>query len=682
MQSPSCVLTAALIATVLTGRCLAQAPEDDPVPADPFPAAVQVPDGILDGGSAWFNTTGPISLRELRGKIVVLDFWTYCCINCLHVLPDLRYLEEKYADQIVVIGVHSAKFDNEKVNQNIRDAIQRYEIRHPVVNDDRMLIWQKFGTRAWPTLALVDPEGRYIGSQSGEGHRELFDQLIERLIKYHRHKGTLDETPLHFELEENRRPPTPLRYPGKILPDDATGQLFITDSGHNRIVICDQSGNVLHVIGSGQIGQADGSYTEARFDHPQGLALRDQKLYVADTENHLIRVVDLNSQQVATLAGTGRQGRPGTNTRGQLLATALNSPWDLEIVGDRMFIAMAGPHQIWSHEFDSGLIGVHAGSAREDVLNGPLAVAAFAQPSALVADSTGESLYVADSEGSAVRRVATRRGAGGVQTVAGTSELPRGQSLFAFGDVDGIGAAARFQHPLGLAIDGTTLFVADSYNHKIKRIDLTSSKVSGWQGTGQPGNGIQPLQLNEPGGLAISADTLWIADTNNHRIVAVDRQSGTARVLSLAGLKPPVPVRSDVARQIEDAVSVPPVTVGLSDPLTISVTLNVPDNYKLNELMPVTWEIREVAGDSLVAPEILDAREIADVDAETATARFQVPPLTQSGDGVFLIQMNYGYCSDQSHLCRLATAAWRVSLTASEDAQESQIRLSFPGRTD
>ncbi|MFN8711180.1 MAG: thioredoxin family protein, partial [Planctomyces sp.] len=132
-------------------------------PEDPFAGAMVVPDGILDGGAEWLNTSRPLSIRDLRGKIVLIDFWTYCCINCMHVLPDLKYLEEKYPDQLVVIGVHSAKFENEKLSQNIRDAIQRYEIRHPVVNDNEMLIWRKFGTRAWPTLALIDAEGRYIG---------------------------------------------------------------------------------------------------------------------------------------------------------------------------------------------------------------------------------------------------------------------------------------------------------------------------------------------------------------------------------------------------------------------------------------------------------------------------------------------------------------------------------------
>ncbi len=411
-------------------------------PENPFPQAVPVPEGILDGGTEWLNTGEPLSLRQLRGKVVLIDFWTYCCINCMHVLPDLKYLEEKYGKQLVVIGVHSAKFDNEKVSDNIRNAIMRYEIHHPVVNDSEMLIWRKFGTRAWPTLALIDPEGNYIGSQGGEGNRELFDAVIGKVVEYHRWKGTLDETPLVFRMESDKAAPTPLRFPGKVLADPASQRVFISDSNHNRIVVAGMDGQLQDVIGSGRIGRADGSYAEAEFDHPQGMALVGQQLFVADTDNHMIRVVNLETKVVATLAGTGRQGRPGVPPTPSLLTTDLNSPWSIAHTGGVLYIAMAGPHQIWGHRLGTEEIGPWAGSGREDVINGSREESAFAQPSEIIVDDSGNWLYVVDSEGSAVRKVPVDT-AGAVSTIAGTSELPRGQSLFAFGDVDAVGAKAR-----------------------------------------------------------------------------------------------------------------------------------------------------------------------------------------------------------------------------------------------
>ncbi|MFK7819995.1 MAG: thioredoxin-like domain-containing protein, partial [Planctomycetaceae bacterium] len=398
-----------IVALALPTSCQAQqsqaAPSDSTeLVENPFPERVLAPEAILDGGKEWLNASGPIQLKDLRGKIVILDFWTYCCINCMHVLPDLKYLEQKYPNELVVIGVHSAKFDNEKDSENIRQAIMRHEIEHPVVNDADMVIWRKFGARSWPTLAIVDPEGYYCGSQPGEGNRELLDAIVGRLVKYHRQKKTLDESPIKFSLEREKTKPTPLRYPGKVLADTEGNRLFIADTGNNRIVVTDMGGTLLHVIGNGAIGLRDGSFEDAEFDHPQGMALAEEQLYVADTENHVIRAVDLTNKTVSTIAGTGKQSRRRV-AGGPAKTTALNSPWALQHLDGILFIAMAGPHQIWQHVIGGDEVSVYAGSGAEDVVNGSLKQAALAQPSGLASD--GNWLYVADSEGSAIRRIGT-----------------------------------------------------------------------------------------------------------------------------------------------------------------------------------------------------------------------------------------------------------------------------------
>lgn len=527
----------------VSATSLAQDPSNElavQLPEDPTPAAIVVPEGILDGGTAWLNTSAPIRLKDLRGKVVLFDFWTYCCINCMHVLPDLKYLEEKYPNELVVIGVHSAKFDNEKDSEAIRNAIMRYGIVHPVVNDSEMVIWTKFGVRAWPTLALVDPQGRYLGSRGGEGNRDIFDQVIGKVIDYHRSIKTLNEEPIVFDLEIARAAPTLLRYPGKILADEVSNRLFISDTSHNRIVITDLDGQVQDVIGSGLLGKHDGLYETAQFNHPQGTCLVGSTLYVADTENHLIRSVDLVSKTVGTLAGTGEQGRPRAATS-SLQKTAINSPWAIGHIADMLYVAMAGPHQIWSHRLGSDRIGVFAGNGREDVTNGPLVDSSFAQPSGLAMSSDSDAFFVTDSEGSSIRRVPTALD-GMVTTLAGTSELPRGQSLFAFGDVDSTGADARFQHPIGIARHGKTLYVADSYNHKIRAVNTATGAVTTWLGDGQAGDAMSMSRLNEPAGLSVAGKTLYIADTNNHRICAVNLDSREFRILKPQGLQPPASV--------------------------------------------------------------------------------------------------------------------------------------------
>jgi thiol-disulfide isomerase/thioredoxin len=666
----------------LTFAAAADEPAQTPVadadaPENPFPKAVPVPADILDGGAEWLNTAKPLSIPELRGKIILLDFWTYCCINCMHILPDLKYLEEKYPGQLVVIGVHSAKFDNERDSKNIREAIQRYEIQHPVVNDNDMLIWRKFGTRAWPTVALIDPEGRYCGSQSGEGNRELLDQVIGRLVAHHRHKGTLNEKPLLFEMESAKAQPTALRYPGKVLADPAGKRLFITDSNHNRIVVTSLTGELQSIIGSGRIGKRDGPVAEAEFFRPQGTTLVGNTLYVADTENHLIRTVNLETSTVSTLAGTGLQAQPGEPPGDGLLQTSLNSPWSLVHVNDTLYIAMAGPHQVWSHQLGTSHIAAWAGSGREDVINGPLAEAAFAQPSEIIADPTGKSLFLVDSEGSAIRRISLEA-AGTVSTIAGTSELPRGQSLFAFGDVDAVGAEARFQHPLGIALDQNQLYIADSYNHKIRRIELDSAAVSTWIGDGKPGTELNPARLSEPGGLAIADGRLFIADTNNHRILAVTLADRSVAEIQIPGLAPPALPASAPLPSLEQAVLLPPQMLAATDSLQFTVRLQVPEGKKINPEFPVVWTAFAPDAQQLIPASALAVRNRTTA-ADDGTVAFSLPLTGQPGEASFIIQLSFGFCdTDGKGLCQLAEGLWKIPVKLGTDGGDSRITLELP----
>ncbi|MCH2202042.1 MAG: redoxin domain-containing protein [Fuerstiella sp.] len=658
------MLTACMIClyslTAVTNTGSAQEPVADTseTAQDPSPSAQPVPVGILDGGTSWLNTSARITMKDLQGKIVLFDFWTYCCINCMHVLPELKYLEEKYPNELVVIGVHSAKFDNEKDSEAIRHAIMRYGIVHPVVNDSEMLIWNKFGVRAWPTLALVDPQGRYLGSRSGEGNRELFDEVIGRVIEYHRSIGTLNEDPIIFDLESGRTAPTPLRYPGKVLADAGSNRLFISDTSHNRIIVTDLDGRVQDIIGSGSTGNTDGPFTDAEFDHPQGLCLVDKTLYVADTENHLLRTVDFNTRTVTTLAGTGKQGRPH-NAATTLHETSLNSPWAICHVDGTLYIAMAGPHQIWFHHLGTSDIGVFAGNAREDVINGPLEESSFAQPSGLAVNSDKTAFFVVDSEGSSIRKVPVATD-GSVTTIAGTSELPRGQSLFAFGDVDGNGDTARFQHPIGVARHDDLLYVADSYNHKIRTVDPKTGEVLTWLGDGTAGDPQSTSRLNEPAGLSVANDVLYIADTNSHRICAVDIESLVMRVLPLSGLKPPKPKKSTARRllNLSNARQIAEQTMQRGKSVIVRVKLAVPDGGHLNELAPVSWQAENTVG------HVLDAENGASGVAtlKGSLAQFSLPISKSATDGELGIKVSYGYCQKNDSLCRLAASTWRISV--------------------
>lgn len=511
---------------------------------EPTRAERKIPAPEIDGGIAWLNTAGPLSLKkDLKGKIVLLDFWTLCCINCIHIMPDLQKLERKYANELVVVGIHSPKFDSERDTRSIRKAILRYQIEHPVVNDADRKIWDRYDIDAWPTLILIDPEGNLVGYASGEGNYDVLDTVIGKLAAEHRKKKTLNETPIRFDLAKYReKGDTPLFFPGKLLADAAGKRLFVSDSTHHRVVVSDLDGNTTAVAGTGTPGYKDGPFAAAQFDDPQGLAVKGDTLYVADRKNHVIRALDLKARTVTTIAGNGQQEHEPIHRRLNQPVPAksigLNSPWDLCLVGTDLFIAMAGHHQIWKLDLQRQGIAPFAGNGRETIADGPLRVASFAQPSGLTTD--GKFLYVADSEVSGLRKVPL--GGGRVDTLVG-------RGLFIFGDQDGPGQVddiqfrekkeARLQHALGVAEHDGKLYVADTYNSKIRVFDLKTGILSTLLGGEEPDGWFSGPLLNEPGGLSYAAGKLYVADTNAHRVRVVDLATKQVTTLKFKGLTPP-----------------------------------------------------------------------------------------------------------------------------------------------
>ena len=444
----------------------------------------------------------------------------------MHVFPQLRKLEHKYKNELAVIGVHSAKFTSEQDTDNLRKAVLRYELEHPVINDGQFTVWKQYSGRAWPTLIFIDPEGKIIGKHEGEITFEDFDSVIAQMVKEFEERGILDRTPLNHRMEERAK--SALAFPGKVLADEATDRLFISDSNHNRIIISTLEGEVSQVIGSGEVGFANGDFPVASFDHPQGMALDEDALYVADTENHAIRRVDLARGKVETVAGTGRQAR-GFGKGGEALSTDLSSPWDLVLHDGTLYIAMAGVHQLWALGLETKQVRPYAGNGREAPVDGPLLSASLDQPSGITTD--GKVLYFADSEASAIR-TADLSDSGRVSTIVG-------QDLFVFGDVDGTGDAVRLQHPIGIHFHDGVLYIADTYNNKIKRVFPQTRSVLTMLGTGEPGyldDEANQALFHEPSGVSVAAGKLYVADTNNHAIRVANLDTGEVGTLELRGV--------------------------------------------------------------------------------------------------------------------------------------------------
>ena len=444
----------------------------------------------------------------------------------MHIFPQLRKLERKYASELVVVGVHSAKFPTEKETESLTAAVRRCELEHPVINDAEFQVWQQYSCRAWPTLMFIDPRGNVIGKHEGELTFDQFDTLMSGMVAEFDEAGVMLRSPLPTVTPSG--PENDLSFPGKVLADEVGGRLFIADTNHNRIIVSSFDGEVRQVIGTGEEALVDGTLAQTAFNHPQGMAIDGDLLYVADTENHAIRRVDLSFGQVKTLAGTGEQGYE-RNGRRPGLSTSISSPWDLVLHNGVVYIAMAGIHQLWALELETGIIAPYAGSGREAITDGPLATSALAQPSGITHD--GERLYFADSETSAIRN-ADLDPNGSVRTLIGLG-------LFEFGDVDGDDFRVRMQHPIGITHHDGVLYVADTYNHKIKRVLPKTRSAFSVAGTGAPGHVDGPFaqaRFSEPCGLSIANGKMYIADTNNHAIRVADMETSEVATLELTGL--------------------------------------------------------------------------------------------------------------------------------------------------
>lgn len=629
----------------------------------------------------WINTAAPLRLRDLRGHVVVIDFFTSCCINCLHVLPILRDLEARFADEpVVVIGVHSGKFDAEDDPQRVAEAVARHHVTHPVVVDDAMGIWSRFTVRSWPTLVIVRPDGTIASIAPGEPDAAVLDAFVRRLLDEAREAKTLASAPLRLEAPRaTSEAPAPLRFPGKVAVRE--GWVAVADTGHHRVVVRDAAGAVV-AIGSGARGLADGGPHEARFDAPQGLCIADGAVWVCDTENHAVRRIDLATFAVTTALGTGAMGTLPLGAPGPARETPLRSPWDCLWYDGALLIAMAGTHQLAVWRPADGTVAGWVGSGREALIDAPGLDAALAQPSGLSLD--GGRLYFADSETSALRVVSLADRS--VSTLVGTG-------LFDFGDVDGDAGEARLQHLLGVAVahDGAVL-IADTYNDALKRYDPRTGRVS----TLAAARG----QLRDPGGLAVDPDDrrIVVADTGHHRIMMFSPDGEPLGPMLFEGLRAPSPAEADappvaLAQTFAGAGSFfisavsahTPASLG-PGPVALTLTFETPAGWKFAADAPRLAAFEVSRRSDLVD---LGTTGVGETPGEPSTAwalrldghvtRFAPSQI----ESEVLVTLNAMLCSDAEGLCVPARAWFRVALSldaAGPSALAFRLPLDAPRR--
>ena len=628
------------------------------------------------GVCQWINCSRPLLYgQDLKGKLVLFDFFTYCCINCLHVLPTLREIETAHsvAEGLVVVGVHSAKFLNEKSSFNIERAAERYSIHHPIINDSELVLWNKFGISCWPTFLLVSPTGRMLYVMIGETLVHKISQLVAHVLRYYREKELI----LSHELPISQGSvvgSSYFKYPGKIHVDSLSGLIFVSDTSQHRIVVLDSKYSVSSVIGCGKAGLRNGPIAEAEFSSPQGLTSKGHILYVADTENHVVREVDLEAGQVGTLCGTGRLGvdREGG---GMYTEQEISSPWGLEIGGDKsqlLFVAMAGSHQIWvfflsdslwlkgsSHK--AGTMLRFAGTGDEANRNNSYPHrACFAQPSGVSINSSAALLYIADSESGCVRSLSLKDGA--VKGLVGGGLDPL--DLFSYGDTDGTGRDVRLQHPMAVAYNpkNNSVYLADAYNHKIKVVGISDKSCTTLAGNGKAGATDGPMietQFFEPSGLCLDSarQLLFVADTNNNAVRLVDLTAGIVSTLI---------INNTVASKPNTIADTFNVKVGSTCSLTVNI--NMSECIELDQ--ESYWEI-------IIPPESSASLSAPNTRGSISPGSINQPKLAYSASTAVsaeaLIQLSLQYCEEST--CRTAVRSYAIELQRDNACTELEQSL-------
>jgi thiol-disulfide isomerase/thioredoxin len=627
-------------------------------------------------GFTWINTPTPLSFQhQLKGQVVLLDFWTYGCINCQHLIPTLDQLQRHFAGRpFVIIGVHSAKFANESSAQNVREAVLRYRINHPVIVDQNMQIWNMFNVNAWPTLVLIGADGSIAADIPGEAQYADLEQAVQQTLDADQAAGTLAAAPLVLPAQQTLSFASGLFFPGKVLADAAGRRLFIADTGHNRIVVAswpDAQGHakLLAAYGSGAAGTRDGLAAQAEFNSPQGMALGADglTLYVADTRNHLIRAIDLATQNVRTILGNSQEVYD-TAGGGYGTAQGINSPWDLAPDGNTLFIAMAGEHQIWRMNLQTTQATPFAGSGQEGLQDDLGTDAQLAQPSGLAL--VGNTLYFADSENSALR---------GVNLDTGEVVTLVGHGLFDFGDVDGNSQTALLQHDLGVAVYNGKLLVADTYNHKLRLVDPNTDQVSTFAGSGQPGTGVPggKIEFYEPGGLSVARNTIFVADTDNQRIVMIDATTGRWHELTIDGLTSPAINQDNIANPADQTpASATTIQVALnpSEPLQISAAVRLPIGTHLTPGVPVSLRLTDAKANILGQQTISSDGKLP--------FHFVLPVQnlpTDAPQQQWDLQLYYVYCTgENSGMCIPAQVDWRLNVQLESHDATNKLTLSMP----
>jgi hypothetical protein len=251
--------------------------------------------------------------------------------------------------------------------------------------------------------------------------------------------------------------------------------------------------------------------------------------------------------------------------------------------------------------------------------------------------------------------------------------------LFEFGDVDGEGDAARLQHPLGVAFHAGMLYVADTYNHKVKILDPQTRRVRTLLGDGTPGHvdGV-PARFFEPGGLTVAAGKLYIADTNNHAIRVADLTTREVSTLALRDLaRPTVGAAGDLADVLPDTARVmrPPLEIRSGGDGTLVLDIRLPAGYKLAPSAPFVYRVRSIEGAGLT---VAEAERERSLEAPTLPIRVPIRVEPVEGQARVTLSATFYYCrTDNQGVCLVQAVVFDQSVRIAADAAGREVSIPY-----
>lgn len=616
---------------------------------------------LINKDNKWFNVSRPLEIADLKDRIILIDFWTYACVNCIQALPEIKKLEEQYGSKLTVIGVHSGKFSNEKDSSEIKKAILKYDITHPVINDADFKIWNSFKANSWPTFILINPNGRIVKTYLGEYGATKIKKDVKKLIskfKYQLNRDPLPLMPEKYNIIGNvLNFPTKLAYAANFsyklrqLP-----VIFIANSSDHNIVVSSLTGDIITKIGSGKKDLEDGSFDVASFNSPQGLLYDSGKLYVADTGNHALRVIDFTEAKVTTLLGSGQRGQIIQDQIVEGKTLDLASPTDIEFFTDKknIVIANSGTHQILSYNLDRKTVSVLAGSGVEGIDDGKYPDNSLAQTSDM--SVSGGKLYFVDSESSSLR----------VLDKSGNVKTLIGKGLFDFGRKNGNKSEAQMQHPLGLLVDDTGAYISDSFNHAIRKYNFSSAQISDLAGGKTKGEKLgakSSTEFDEPAGIISVFDYFYIADSNNNRIVKLNRKNLNSELFDVM---PPLQLQKESFLQYLPNLQKVEKAEVKSD-AEIILKIDLAEGWKINEEGPSFINLLQPTKEG-------QANLIATFDWHSVKNKVMKLPKISVGD--YVLQGTIYYCEDKKNsLCYIKSYEQNIAASNGEKSTEIQLKL-------